>query len=132
MLAIRGIDSDRNGYITQTELDDILKLILSKEELEKSEMITDAIITNKVQPNISGLQDTHLYNLKPFYINHVASANRILVDYKSFRDFLIQEIKKMKDKCLRASRASTISKAQEKINKSRSTSQLSVILEKTP
>lgn len=31
MLAIRGIDSDRNGFITQTELDDILKLILSNE-----------------------------------------------------------------------------------------------------
>lgn len=52
-------------------------------------MITDKIVTNKLLNHVSGLQDMYFYNLKPFYINHVASANRILVDYKSFRDYLI-------------------------------------------
>ena len=59
---IQGIDRDHNGYVTQTELDDILKMI------------------------IPSLRDK---NLKPIYLPFVSSANKVLVDYKRFKAFLI-------------------------------------------
>jgi len=36
---VRGIDDDRNGYITQTEMDDILKLILGPDKLVGAEKV---------------------------------------------------------------------------------------------
>ena len=43
MTIIRQIDKDRNGYITQTELDDIIKLIFAKNHLLNSEQHLELI-----------------------------------------------------------------------------------------
>ena len=59
---IQGIDKDHNGYVTQTELDDILKIIVPE------------------------LKDV---NLKSVYLPFTSSANKVLVDYKKFKGFLI-------------------------------------------
>ena len=60
---IREIDRDHNGYITQTELDDILKLLYPEEF-----------------KNV---------NLKAVYLPFTSIANKILVDYKKFRDYVL-------------------------------------------
>lgn len=59
---IQQIDKDRNGYVTSTELDDILKILYPKELGQK---------------NLKNL-------LRPF----CSSANKVLIDYKLFRSFL--------------------------------------------
>ena len=60
MLMIRGIDRDRNGYVTVNELDDILK---------------------EVYPETFGNK-----NLKPYLKPYASIANPILLDYSKFRD----------------------------------------------
>ena len=58
---IKTVDKDRNGYITNTEFDDILKLIYS-DKFEKH-----------------GLKNT---NLKPVIRQFASSANKVLIDNK--------------------------------------------------
>jgi hypothetical protein len=66
MKMILDIDKDHNGFVTQTEIDDILKIVYP----EKLGM---------------GFADA---DLKPIYRLFVSSANRVLVNYKLFRRFL--------------------------------------------
>ena len=81
MQYIRDIDQDRNGYITQTELDDILKVVFSKEHLQNAEKRADILSPQRLT-EIEQMPDIIEYNLKPFYIDYAATANRILVDHK--------------------------------------------------
>jgi Ca2+-binding EF-hand superfamily protein len=62
MKMVYNIDRDHNGYITTTELDDILKITYPKELM-----------------NVN-LKST----LKPF----CSSSNKVLLDYRYFRDFI--------------------------------------------
>lgn len=61
MRTIKQIDKDNNGYVTSTELDDILKL------------------------SFPVLQSR---NLKPVFKEFESLQNKILIDYKRFRDRL--------------------------------------------
>lgn len=63
MLMIRSIDKDRNGYVTTSEMDDILK---------------------EVYPEKFGLKD-----LKPLLKVFTSIQNPILLDYNKFRDALM-------------------------------------------
>jgi Ca2+-binding EF-hand superfamily protein len=69
MRCIKEIDKEHNGYVTSTELDDILKIVC-KEELKDK-------------------------NLKAIFKPYQSIANKILIDYKKFRDHLITVIKKL-------------------------------------
>lgn len=64
---INSVDKDRNGYITNTELDDILK------------------IAYPATFEDGGLKDG---NIKPLFRKFASSANKVLIDYKSFRDHI--------------------------------------------
>ena len=63
---IKSIDKDHNGYVTRTEMDDILK-VLYKDKLSNTNL-------------------KHL--MRPF----CSSANKVLLDYKAFTDYLIRGI----------------------------------------
>jgi Ca2+-binding EF-hand superfamily protein len=63
MRAIKDIDKEHNGYVTSTELDDILKLSYKKELSDK--------------------------NLKLMFKPFSSIQNKILIDYKKFRDYLL-------------------------------------------
>lgn len=65
---IKEIDKQRNGFVTSTELDDILKIVYKND----------------------------LYNkdLMPIIKPYASIQNRILIDYKKFRDHIVTEIKK--------------------------------------
>lgn len=68
---IRTIDKDRNGFVTTVELDDILKEVhTSLEDRDLSEII------------------------KPF----CSKENKILVDYKKFRAFLVNNLQLHREK----------------------------------
>ena len=71
MRNIKSIDRDGNGYVTSTELDDILKLTFPDE------------LTTK--------------RLKPIFKDFASIQNRILIDYKKFRDSLLSLIGKYKE-----------------------------------
>ncbi len=80
MRSIKQIDRDGNGYVTNTELDDILKLTFPNE------------LTTK--------------RLKPIFKEFASIQNKILIDYKRFRDKLLilinnyeegQRIRKLKE-----------------------------------
>lgn len=71
MRSIKQIDKDGNGYVTNTELDDILKLTFPEE------------LTTK--------------RLKPIFKDFASIQNRILIDYKKFRDQLLSLIAKCKE-----------------------------------
>ena len=60
MRAIKDIDKEHNGYVTSTELDDILKVSYKRELTEK--------------------------NLKNIFKPYASIQNKILIDYKKFRD----------------------------------------------
>ena len=79
---IKEIDPDRNGYVTQTELDDIMKLKYA--ELEKRDLI-------------------------PIISKYCSIQNKILIDYKKFKDFLVKgmEIMKAKESMIAASKQSS-------------------------
>ena len=64
---IVSVDKDRNGYVTNTELDDILK------------------IAYPASYEDGGLKDA---NLKPLMRKFASSANKVLIDYKQFRDYI--------------------------------------------
>lgn len=65
---IKEIDKQRNGFVTSTELDDILKIVY-KDELYNKDLI-------------------------PIIRQYASIQNRILIDYKKFRDHIVTEIKK--------------------------------------
>lgn len=64
---IKEIDKQHNGFITTTELDDILKLFYKNE------------LANK--------------DLKHIMKKYASIQNRVLVDYKAFRDSIISQLK---------------------------------------
>lgn len=66
MRAIKDIDKEHNGYVTVTELDDILKISYKKELSDK--------------------------NLKAIFKPYASIQNKILIDYKKFRDFLLERL----------------------------------------
>ena len=84
MKIIRDIDRDHNGYVTSTELDDILKMIFSAK-----------IMANLVK--VDGIDSLDGYDLKPLLRPFASSANRVLIDYKGFRDFLIEGTRKIRE-----------------------------------
>ncbi len=67
MKSIKDIDKEHNGYVTSTELDDILKICYKKELTDK--------------------------NLKEIFKPFASIQNRILIDYKKFRDYLLKALK---------------------------------------
>jgi hypothetical protein len=69
MKTIGSIDKDRNGYVTATELDDILKLYYP-EALEPRTIL-------------------------PLIKKFSSIQNRILVDYKGFREWISIEVAKL-------------------------------------
>ena len=70
MRTVSEIDKDHNGYVTCTELDDILKLFYPHQ-----------------------LEDR---DLTPIIQKFSSVQNKILIDYKKFRDWIKLEIKKKK------------------------------------
>ena len=63
MHTIRSIDGDKNGFVTNQELEDILKLCY-KEQLGK-------------------------YNLKPLFKEFASQSNRLLIDYTKFKEAIM-------------------------------------------
>eukprot|EP00347_Sterkiella_histriomuscorum_P012608 403367915 len=70
MRAIKDIDKEHNGYVTVTELDDILKISYKAELADK--------------------------NLKAMFKPYASIQNKILIDYKKFRDYILEKLKLMK------------------------------------
>ncbi len=68
MRCIKDIDKDNNGYVTNQELDDILKLIYPDEFGDK--------------------------DLKRLFRKFESIQNTLLIDYKRLRNFLVIELKK--------------------------------------
>ena len=66
MQTIRTIDRDKNGFVTNQELEDILKLFY-KEQLDK-------------------------YDLKPAFKSFASENNRLLIDYYKFRDYVTKHL----------------------------------------
>jgi hypothetical protein len=64
MLTIREIDKDHNGYVTRTELDDILKLYYKEHFADK--------------------------DLFPIINKFSSISNKILIDYRAFKDYIRQ------------------------------------------
>lgn len=71
MRSIKEIDREHNGYVTSTELDDILKLNY-KEELSTK-------------------------NLKQMFKPYASIQNKILIDYKRFRDYILGKLKEFNE-----------------------------------
>ncbi len=96
MKIVNSIDKEHNGYVTQTELDDILKHIFS---LPKSMSLTPKEKTptksnkSEIDEMTSNLKN---YDLKHLYKPFSSSANRVLIDYKKFRDFIKEGLKILK------------------------------------
>jgi len=70
MRVIAEIDIDRNGYVTLTELDDILKMLFPE-------------LANR--------------NLKSILMPFSSSANKVLIDYKRLRDSILEALSLTKD-----------------------------------
>jgi Ca2+-binding EF-hand superfamily protein len=68
---ILDIDREANGYITMTELDDILKILYPKQLGDK--------------------------RLKPILRPFCSSANRVLIDYKKFKKFIENNLETTKE-----------------------------------
>ncbi len=71
MKRIKEIDREHNGYVTSTELSDILQI---------------------AYPNLQNR------NIKALFQNYSSIANKILIDYKRFRDDILKGIAKNKEK----------------------------------
>ena len=84
MRTILSIDKERNGYVTSTELDDILKMIFSAKEM--------ALLSREGLEELTSLDG---YDTKPLLRPFASSANRVLIDYKRFRDFLVKGVAKL-------------------------------------
>ena len=67
MKNIREIDRDNNGYVTNQELDDIFKMHYNNELKTK--------------------------DIKTLFKPFASLQNRILIDYKKFRDHLLTKLK---------------------------------------
>lgn len=74
MLTIKSIDKDHNGYVTTTELDDILKINFE-----------------------ASLGDR---DLKPIIQRFSSIQNRILIDYKGWRQWVLSSLEELKKKRL--------------------------------
>jgi hypothetical protein len=72
MRAIKEIDKDHNGYVTSTEIDDILK--------------------------INYASKLKMANLKPIIKPFCSISNPVLIDYKGFRDYILNGINQLKFK----------------------------------
>ena len=70
MRSIKDIDKEHNGYVTSTELDDILKIYYKELETKSLKQI-----------------------FRPFS----SIQNKILIDYKKFRDSILEKIKQYQD-----------------------------------
>ncbi len=68
MMTIKEIDKDHNGFVTSTELDDIIKLYYRKELMDR--------------------------NLVPFINKFASLQNRILIHYKSFQNHMKSNVMK--------------------------------------
>jgi hypothetical protein len=96
MRTIGEIDKDRNGYVTVVELDDILKLYYEQ------------LVSRELTPIIKKFSSLQ---------------NRILIDYKGFRDWVKMECKKMEAieqlrndvKSVKSSKSGGNSRLKEKI-----------------
>jgi Ca2+-binding EF-hand superfamily protein len=66
MLMIKQIDRDHNGYVTASELDDIVKIVYA-ESLKTKDLI-------------------------PIMSKFCSIQNRILIDYKKFRDWILTNV----------------------------------------
>lgn len=71
MLRIKEIDKDHNGYVTRAELDDILKIIYKEKLMSR--------------------------NLQPILDRFSSIQNKILIDYKQFRDWVMSYIAKIEN-----------------------------------
>lgn len=80
-----------------------------------------------MKKELEGITDIAEYNLKPFYIRFAANANRILVDYKKFREHLLRELKMFSKK---NQRDESNGQGKNKRSLSKGSSELSVIIEK--
>ena len=71
VLTIKEIDKDHNGFVTSTELDDIIKLYYRKELMDK--------------------------DLLPFINKFSSLQNRILIHYKSFQQYLKKNVTRIEN-----------------------------------
>mmetsp|Transcript_10922 Transcript_10922/g.13796 ORF Transcript_10922/g.13796 Transcript_10922/m.13796 type:complete len:92 (+) Transcript_10922:320-595(+) len=68
MQTIRSIDKDKNGFVTNQELEDIIKLHYT--ELQK-------------------------YDLKLLFKKFASQSNRLLINYAAFREGILKELEKL-------------------------------------
>jgi len=73
MRNIKDIDREHNGYVTATELDDIVKLAFPA-------------LLNR--------------DLKDIFRPYASIQNKILIDYKKFRDFLLNGSQQQQSKAI--------------------------------
>lgn len=66
MKCIKEIDKDNNGYVTNQELDDIMKMVYPDEFGDK--------------------------DLKRLFNKFASIQNKILINYKSLRDYILTQI----------------------------------------
>jgi hypothetical protein len=71
MRIVKEIDSENNGYVTNQELDDIFKMIY-EQELGGRDLIS-------------------------FFKRFASLQNRILIDYKRLRDFLMKRTAELRE-----------------------------------
>ena len=98
MLRIKEIDKEHNGYVTRAELDDILKIIYKQKLMSR--------------------------NLQPILDRFASIQNKILIDYKQFRDWImsyiakIELLKKQRNeiKELKEARKEEIQKMKDKVS----------------
>lgn len=84
MRIVNSIDKDRNGYVTSTELDDIIKMVFSVREM-----------VNLKKDGMEEVTSLDGFDTKPLLRPFASSANRVLIDYKRFRDFLVKGVAKL-------------------------------------
>lgn len=80
---IKEIDKQRNGFVTTTELDDILKINYKEDLINR--------------------------DLRMIMKKYASIQNRVLVDYKKFRDSLVSQLKELNKNYTFAGTESTLS-----------------------
>ena len=91
MLTIKEIDKDHNGFVTSTELDDIIKLYYRAELMDK--------------------------DLLPFIGKFASLQNRILIHYKSFQSYLRKNVTAVEQEMQEKKRKIEIAlKSQQAVN----------------
>lgn len=96
-----------------------MKLILTTEQLEKAEKLQETEQAVSLQKELEDITDIAEYNIKPFYISFAANANRILVDYKKFKEHLLKELRTFS---LKTPRDESKGHGKKQRNRSRSSS----------